>query len=270
MRLTLLFGYLSAASLVYSSFFTAILRGIITSGRYTNLLSHLTTSVLSDLQSSDSAAGLFVCQILDAEDDFASLTSLIVSLPTLAPEILNEIEQGGDDVAGFVDELVTNPAAAFTVVVGGVEAVVGAVETFVTGIPCNFGIDCPATTTQPNSAAMVLSSTCQGILANAAVASTTLAAAPSSTASAASSTTAPSAASSTFEMTLSDSTAPSAAATSPLTSSVAADPSTAPSPTPPSQTPIQLANGSPTDYGSTRIWLWLAPLSALCGVMLLL
>ncbi|MCJ1377694.1 hypothetical protein MMC17_000790 [Xylographa soralifera] len=204
MLFSLVISHLVLASLVCGSFFSDILKGIFQANRYSNLITSIPENVIEDLESDEADAGLFVCQILngdfpqafeqigseivgEAESDFASLTSFILSIPTLAPEILDDLVQDGEDVVSVIGELFTNPEAAVTVIVGGVESVVndiwGDIETVGGEILCFFGQDCPsaAATTVANSAAMMLSSTCQGILADAPAMSTTAGAAATTT-----------------------------------------------------------------------------------------
>ncbi|MCJ1403070.1 hypothetical protein MMC11_006293 [Xylographa trunciseda] len=181
-----------------------ILKGIIQANRYSNLITSIPQNVIEDLETDEADAGLFVCQILngdfpqafeqigseivgEVESDFASLTSFILSLPTLAPEILNDLEQDGENVVSVIGELFTNPGAAITVIIGDVETVVqdvwGDIETVGGHILCFFGMDCPSTAaaTVVNTAAMMLSSTCQGILAAAPTVTTTAGAAQTTT-----------------------------------------------------------------------------------------
>ncbi|MCJ1292631.1 Syntaxin-binding protein 3 [Xylographa carneopallida] len=196
MLFNLVISHLVFASLVCATFFSDILKGLIQANRYSNLITSIPDNVIQDLESDEADAGLFVCQILNgdfpqafeqiggeivgqAESDYASLTSFILSLPTLAPAILDDLVQDGEDVVSVVGELFTNPEAAVTVIVGGVESVVsdiwGGIETVGDEILCFFGQDCPtiAATTVANTGAMMLSSTCHGILANAPAPTTT-------------------------------------------------------------------------------------------------
>ncbi|MCJ1414673.1 Mucin-5B [Xylographa parallela] len=204
MLFNLVISHLALASLVCGSFFSDILKGIFQANRYSNLITSIPENVIEDLESDEADAGLFVCQILngdfpqafeqigseivgDVESDFASLTSFILSIPTLAPEILEDLVQDGEDVVSVIGELFTNPEAAVTVIIGGVESVVndvwGDIETVGGDILCFFGLDCPsaAATTVVNTAAMMLSSTCQGILASAPAMTTTAYAAATTT-----------------------------------------------------------------------------------------
>ncbi|KAN0101983.1 hypothetical protein V8E51_012493 [Hyaloscypha variabilis] len=64
---------------------------------------------------------------------FADVTSFIESLPSLAPEVLNDILTDGEDVVSVVEELFTNPGAALTIIEGDVMTVVSDVESVVTG-----------------------------------------------------------------------------------------------------------------------------------------
>ncbi|MCJ1396208.1 hypothetical protein MMC18_009097, partial [Xylographa bjoerkii] len=141
MLFNLVISHLVLASLVYGSFFSDILKGLFQANRYSNLITSIPENIIEDLESDEVDAGLFVCQILngdfpqafeqlgseivgEAESDFASLTNFILSIPTLAPEILNDLEQDGEDVVSVIGELFTNPGAAVTVIISGVESVV--------------------------------------------------------------------------------------------------------------------------------------------------
>ncbi|MCJ1390108.1 hypothetical protein MMC18_002966 [Xylographa bjoerkii] len=204
MLFNLVISHLVLASLVYGSFFSDILKGLFQANRYSNLITSIPENIIEDLESDEVDAGLFVCQILngdfpqafeqlgseivgEAESDFASLTNFILSIPTLAPEILNDLEQDGEDVVSVIGELFTNPGAAVTVIISGVESVVndvwGDIETVGGEVLCFFDLDCPsaAVTTAANSAAMLLSNSCQGMLANAPAVTTTAYAAPTTT-----------------------------------------------------------------------------------------
>ena len=110
----------------------------------------------------------------EIEDDFDALTSFIVSLPTIVPAVLDDIEQGGEVVVSIITELIQNPGGALTVFVDDVETVfdnvLGDIETVagevLTGIECLFG-DCPAATATPtNTAQANLISACNNVLAS--------------------------------------------------------------------------------------------------------
>jgi hypothetical protein len=127
----------------------------------------------------------------EASSDFAGFTSFIKAIPTLAPAILSDIEQGGEDVSSIFGELAMNPEAALTLFVNDTETVIsevwaelvtvaGAVETDAeilggeinTFFGCLFG-NCPASacaTTDPaafatsDPAALALSQSCANFL----------------------------------------------------------------------------------------------------------
>lgn len=126
----------------------------------------------------DGEAAVFVCEILqgdipdaleglatDAIDavlrELHSMTSFIVSLPTLAPEILDDIVQGGEEAISIAEELVTNPGGALTVIENGIETIfsevtagVGSLASEATSVfgdityffGCDIGGDCPTST----------------------------------------------------------------------------------------------------------------------------
>jgi len=210
---TLALSLLFLASLVSCqipfAFFGDILTGLFRSGRYPNLIEKIPQDILGNLEGSPQDAGYFICRILhgdfpeafadiagqlvgDVESDFEALTNFVMATPTLAPVVLNDIEQGGEDVVSIVEELAVNPGAALTMFIDDVETVVqevwGAIVTIgedivseveqiggdiLTDVECLFG-DCPAaatTTAQAalmsnDQAAVVLSQSCQQILAS--------------------------------------------------------------------------------------------------------
>jgi len=110
--------------------------------------------LLDVLETNEQQAGQFVCAVLDGDvpsafenlaeelgsdvwgeltSGFADVTSFIESLPSLAPEVLNDILTDGEDVVSVVEELFTNPGAALTIIEGDVMTVVSDVESVVTG-----------------------------------------------------------------------------------------------------------------------------------------
>jgi hypothetical protein len=139
--------------------------------------------LLDELENNEQQAGQFVCQILDGnipgvienlgediwreiEDDWSAVTSFIAALPSLAPEVLEDIVHDGEDVVSVIGEIFTDPEAALTVIENGVEVVVSDIESVggdvVSFFKCLFG-DC-STSTPPDPAA-TLSASCQAIQA---------------------------------------------------------------------------------------------------------
>lgn len=86
--------------------------------------------------------------------DFEALTSFVESLPTLVPEILSDIMEGGEEAVSIVEELVTNPGAALTVIESGVVSVFSVITSGVVSVfgdithffGCDIGGDCPSST----------------------------------------------------------------------------------------------------------------------------
>jgi hypothetical protein len=139
--------------------------------------------LLDELENNEQQAGQFICQILDGnvpgvienlgediwteiEDDWTAVTSFIAALPSLAPEVLEDIIQDGEDVVSVIGEIFTDPEAALTVIENGVEVVVSDIESVggdaISFFKCLFG-DC-STSTPPDPAA-TLSASCQAIQA---------------------------------------------------------------------------------------------------------
>jgi hypothetical protein len=134
--------------------------------------------VTDDLLNNDDEAAVFVCEILQGDipgvleelgteavdavlGEFQSMTSFIVSLPSIAPEILNDIVQGGEEAVSIVDELVTNPGGALTVIENGIETIFSEITAEVGGLVseatsifgdityffgCDIGGNCPSST----------------------------------------------------------------------------------------------------------------------------
>jgi hypothetical protein len=127
------------------------------------------------LENNESEAEVFVCELMKGEipealeslgedivDEFANefdaLTSFVMALPSLVPEVLEVIESGGEEAVSIVEELITNPGGAITVVENGVKSVFTDLTDGVKCLLCNVGIgDCPHKT---------LSSSCSQILAS--------------------------------------------------------------------------------------------------------
>ena len=170
--------------------FSDIFRGITRSGRFAHLATDIPQDIISGLENDEAEAGQFICQILkgdtpdaiknlpeetwdEIKGDYASLTDFVISLPTVVPEVLNDIEQGGTVVVSIITELIQNPGGALTVLLDGAETVfddvIGDIKTvageIVSGIECLFE-DCAAKTTAvTNTAEMNLVSNCQNVLA---------------------------------------------------------------------------------------------------------
>ncbi|MCJ1357679.1 MAG: hypothetical protein MMC33_007675 [Icmadophila ericetorum] len=265
------------ASVVHCGLFTDILNGIIKSGRYAHLISDIPQNILNDLENDAVDAGIFVCQILDGdfpealdgiasdiegeiEEDFDALTSFVQSIPSLAPVILNDIVDGVDDVVSVVEELITNPAAILT-----------DLEHIGETIACVFHIDCsnPTTTTAIDSALSVLVSSCSALLDGAAAATSTVAAAIPSTTSpaAAASTPSPAAPSTLVAATSTVGAAPADSPTTSFTASYMEPTGVNGTPTGPA---YKNTNEGTSGLQSSQLWLWLAPLSAVMGLMILL
>ena len=140
-----------------------ILRSLLRLNRFADFVKEVPRNLINDLENDEQQAGEAICDILagkfpallqdvasslssEAESELNSLVDFIGELPRLAPEILGDLEQDADDVVSVIGELVTNPGAAITVIVGGVESVVediwGEIRTvggeIITGIECLF------------------------------------------------------------------------------------------------------------------------------------
>ena len=260
-----------------------ILNGLFQTGRYAHLLASIPENVISDLEDDATDAGIFVCQILagdapeafegltqdivdEAEDEFASLTSFILGIPTLAPEIIDDLVQDGEDVVSVIGELFTDPGAALSAIGGFIETIGQDIETAFQGVGCDLGFGCPpaATTgTIANTGLAVLESSCSAILANAAPASLT--------AAAASSTVYTTAAPSTTYFTAASSSIYSAAASSTMFSSPTPNTATTLGTSTIASPSVQTnSNDGAANSSICMIWLWLAPLAIVMGLMMLL
>ncbi|KAJ4298007.1 hypothetical protein N0V90_005906 [Kalmusia sp. IMI 367209] len=128
--------------LIDAAFFANIVRSLLSQGRFSRFVKEAPQTLLDTLQDDEQAAGELVCDILidnsfpefvsdvvddlseEAVDDLQALGDFVINLPKLAPAILSEIEEGAEDVVSIIGQLVTDPEAAITVIVGGVESVV--------------------------------------------------------------------------------------------------------------------------------------------------
>lgn len=158
------------------------------SGRYTHLFSSLTQSTTNELENDETEAAVFVCEIIKGDipdaieglgqdvideitDDFEALTSFVKALPTIVPDVLSDIEKGGEEAVSIIEDLVTDPGAAITIIENGVKSVWSDVTNGVKSVLCDVGIgNCPSRT---------LAKSCNAILASASSASRN---APASTA----------------------------------------------------------------------------------------
>ena len=170
-----------------------ILRSLLRQKNFANFVKEAPQDLISDLENNEQQAGEAVCDILagkfpafvqdvasslssEAKSELSSLVDFVGELPKLAPEIIGDLEQDADDVISVIGELVTNPGAAITVIIGGVESVVediwGEIETvggeIITGIECLFN-DCPTAVSTP-AEILALRSSCLSISAAAATA----------------------------------------------------------------------------------------------------
>jgi hypothetical protein len=122
------------------------------------------------IQSDETEAAEFFCDIYDGnlpqvfEDigsdlvgDLEDFSSFVVGLTTLAPAILSDIVQGGDDVVSVVGELFTDPGDAITVIVGGIETAVEVLWGDFTNVACDIlgfiGLCTPQSVVQASSIA---------------------------------------------------------------------------------------------------------------------
>ena len=193
-----------------------ILRSLLRQKKFANFVKEAPQNIINDLENNEQQAGEAVCDMLagnlpgfledvvsslssEAESEFNSLVDFVGELPSLAPEILGDLEQDAEDVVSVIGELVTNPGAAVTVIVDGVESVVediwGEVETvggeIITAIECFFG-DCTTAAVSTPAEILALQSSCLSISAAATTApvlTTTYPAEPTTTIAAAAPTT---------------------------------------------------------------------------------
>jgi len=170
-----------------STLFRDIFKGLAGSsdGSISNVIKKLPGNVIQDLEGDEQEAGQFVCQVLinhnipgaiedlgedvwnEIKGDWSAVTGFIESLPTLAPAILEDIVQDGEDVVSVVEEIITDPGAIITIIEGGVKTVVSDIESIggdVTSLfRCLFG--CKSTGTTTANPAATLSNSCKSVLA---------------------------------------------------------------------------------------------------------
>ena len=173
--------------------YSDIIKGLIKSGGrfgdFFNTIDTINSGFLDSLQTDEQAAGHFICNVLagdipdalggiasqvvsEAGDDLSAVTAFIGGLPTLVPEVFSAIEQDGQEAVSVIGDIVTNPGAAVTLVVNGVESVVddigGDIETAVGDIASFFaclGGGCVASPTASSlpGAGGILQSMCANI-----------------------------------------------------------------------------------------------------------
>ncbi|KAI1396007.1 hypothetical protein F4819DRAFT_154427 [Hypoxylon fuscum] len=163
------------ACVVQGGFWSDILKGIKNANRFNNVFDAIGNVTTDELLSDEQGAAVFLCEMLhgdipdvieelptavidEVEDDFNALTSFVGSLPSLVPAVFSEIVQGGEVVVSIVEEIVTAPAAALTVIedgvvsvysdiTAGIASVVGDVTYFV---GCDLFQDCPSSSFTDN------------------------------------------------------------------------------------------------------------------------
>lgn len=111
-----------------------ILKGLQQAGRYGDFFDAIGDAA-DDLLSDDGEAATFICEILrgdipdvfeelpsavasEAEGDFQALTSFVGGLPSIVPEVFSDIVRGGEVVVSIVEEIVTAPGEALTIIEG--------------------------------------------------------------------------------------------------------------------------------------------------------
>ncbi|KAG0645115.1 hypothetical protein D0Z07_9119 [Hyphodiscus hymeniophilus] len=155
------------------------------SPRLTSFVNGLPTGVVDALENDEDEAGQFICQVMqgnvpgiiedltddvwdEIKDDWTAVTDFVESIPTLAPAILEDIIHDGEDVVSIVGDIFTNPGAAVTAIVNGVESVISDIESVggevVSGIECLFDKKkCQQSSTADPAA--TISASCSAILA---------------------------------------------------------------------------------------------------------
>ena len=119
-----------------------IVRGLLNQARFSHFVKDAPQDLIETLRDDEQAAGELVCDIIidnsfpefvsdlvgdlskEATDDLHALGDFVINIPKLAPAILDDIEGDAGDVVSVIGQLVTDPEAAITVIVGGVESVV--------------------------------------------------------------------------------------------------------------------------------------------------
>ena len=70
----------------------------------------------------------------DIKDGFNDITSFVKSLPTLAPEILENIISDGEDVVSVIEEIFTDPGGVVTLIEGDVKTIISDIESVATSL----------------------------------------------------------------------------------------------------------------------------------------
>lgn len=125
-----------------NTLFRNIVKSLLSQARFSRLVKEVPDALIGTLKENEQAAGELVCDILvdnsfpefvtdvakdlseEAVEDLQALSNFVINIPKLAPAILANIEEGAEDVVSVIGQLVTDPEAAITVIVGGVESVV--------------------------------------------------------------------------------------------------------------------------------------------------
>jgi hypothetical protein len=153
------------------------------SPRLASFVKGLPNDLVHALENDEQEPGQFICEVMDGnvpgiieylaedvwdeiKDDWTAVTDFIESIPTLAPAILEDIIHDGEDVVPIIGDIFTNPKAAVTAIVSGVEVVVSDIETGVeevlSCIKCLFKKCNNGSTQNP---AATISASCKAILA---------------------------------------------------------------------------------------------------------
>lgn len=116
---------------------------------------HVSKDVIEGLTKDEIEAGQFFCAVLqgdipaaledlgedifkEIEDSYIVIKTFILSVPQLAPEILENILQDGEDVVTVVEEIFTNPKAAVTLIEGDVKTVISDIKSVWSEFTCIF------------------------------------------------------------------------------------------------------------------------------------
>ena len=70
----------------------------------------------------------------DIQEGVDDITSFVIALPTLAPEILDYIISDGKDVVSVVEELFTDPEGVITLIEDGGKTVISDIESVATSL----------------------------------------------------------------------------------------------------------------------------------------
>jgi len=113
----------------------------------------------------------------EVTDDVEDVISFVMALPAIVPEVLSDIEKGGEEAVSIIEEMITNPGGAITVIDGGVKSVWADVTNGAKSVLCDIGIgNCPSRTLASSCAAVLATTSSQSTPAT--VAATTTANVP--------------------------------------------------------------------------------------------